>query len=262
MTTNFPTSLDALTNPTSSDPLNSPDHAGQHADANDAIEALEAKVGINSSAVATSHDYKIAQLETNSISKNTINAKGDLLAGTADNTVSTLTVGSAGTYLKVDSSTATGLAWDASVVTLADSQTLTNKTLTSPTMTTPALGTPASGTLSSCTVDGTNAVGYRNVPITGSEKTASYTLATGDVGKYVQVGTSGSVTIPNSTFAQGDIISIANNTTGNVTITCSTTNAYIAGANTNKTSVTLATRGLATILFLSGTSCLISGNVS
>jgi microcystin-dependent protein len=59
MSTSFPSGLDALTNPTSSDGLNSPDHAGQHADANDAIEALEAKVGVNSSAVTTSHDYLI-----------------------------------------------------------------------------------------------------------------------------------------------------------------------------------------------------------
>jgi len=59
MATSFPSGLDALTNPTSSDGLNSPDHAGQHSDANDAIEALEAKVGITSSAVTTSHDYLI-----------------------------------------------------------------------------------------------------------------------------------------------------------------------------------------------------------
>lgn len=59
MATSFPTGLDALTNPTSANGLNSPDHAGQHSDANDAIEALEAKVGINSSAVTTSHDYLI-----------------------------------------------------------------------------------------------------------------------------------------------------------------------------------------------------------
>lgn len=59
MATNFPTSLDALTNPTGSSNLTSPDHAGQHADANDAIEALQAKVGINSSAVTSSHDYLI-----------------------------------------------------------------------------------------------------------------------------------------------------------------------------------------------------------
>ena len=59
MATSFPTGLDALTNPTSANGLNSPDHAGQHSDANDAIEALEAKVGVNSSAVVTSLDYKV-----------------------------------------------------------------------------------------------------------------------------------------------------------------------------------------------------------
>ena len=59
MATNFPTSLDALTNPQSTDPLTSPSHADQHADANDAIEALQAKVGVNGSAVATSLDYKV-----------------------------------------------------------------------------------------------------------------------------------------------------------------------------------------------------------
>lgn len=62
MSTNFPTALDTLTNPTATDYLNSPSHAGQHSDANDAIEALEAKVGVDSSAVTTSHDYKLAHL--------------------------------------------------------------------------------------------------------------------------------------------------------------------------------------------------------
>lgn len=46
----FPTSLDALTNPTGSDKTNSATvpHATQHANANDILEALEAKVGIGS----------------------------------------------------------------------------------------------------------------------------------------------------------------------------------------------------------------------
>lgn len=66
MATSFPSGLDALTNPTSSDGLNSPDHAGQHADVNDAIEALEAKVGVDGSAVTSSLDYKIAALTTSS----------------------------------------------------------------------------------------------------------------------------------------------------------------------------------------------------
>ena len=63
MATNFPTSLDSLTNPLSTDTLNSPSHADQHANVNDAVEALEAKVGVNSSAVTTSLDYRVAQLE-------------------------------------------------------------------------------------------------------------------------------------------------------------------------------------------------------
>lgn len=125
-----------------------------------------------------------------------------------------------------------------------------------------ALGTPSSGTLSSCTVDGTNAVGYKNIPQTGADKTTAYTLVTGDVGKYVGVGTSGSIVVPTSTFANGDAISIYNNTTGNITITTSAPTAYIAGTNTVKTSITLATRGIATILFVSATVCVVSGNVS
>jgi hypothetical protein len=64
MATNFPSNLDAFTNPTSGDTLDSPDHAGQHADVNDAVEALQAKVGVDSSAVTTSLDYKIAGLES------------------------------------------------------------------------------------------------------------------------------------------------------------------------------------------------------
>jgi hypothetical protein len=124
------------------------------------------------------------------------------------------------------------------------------------------LGTPSSGTLSSCTVDGTNGVGYKNIPQTGSDKTTAYTLVTGDVGKYVGVGASGSIVVPTSTFANGDAISIFNNTTGNITITTSAPTAYISGVNTVKTSITLATRGIATILFVSATVCVVSGNVS
>jgi len=60
MATNFPASLDTLTNPTSSDSLSSPSHSAQHANVNDAIEALQAKVGADSSAVTTSLDYKVA----------------------------------------------------------------------------------------------------------------------------------------------------------------------------------------------------------
>jgi hypothetical protein len=65
MASSFPSSLDAFTNPSSTDAMDSVSvpHATQHADLNDAVVALEAKVGADSSAVSSSHDYKIAQLE-------------------------------------------------------------------------------------------------------------------------------------------------------------------------------------------------------
>jgi len=91
-----------------------------------------------------------------------IAAKGDLLAGVSNDTVTVLTVGSNGQYLKADSSTTSGLAWSdpgdltavsagtgitvtngtgpipsiaidtGTTVDLSTAQTLSNKTLTSP----------------------------------------------------------------------------------------------------------------------------------
>ena len=60
MTTNFPSSIDNFTNPTSSSTMASPSHSAQHADVNDAVEALQAKVGVDGSAVTSSLDYKVA----------------------------------------------------------------------------------------------------------------------------------------------------------------------------------------------------------
>jgi hypothetical protein len=124
-----------------------------------------------------------------------------------------------------------------------------------------ALGTPSSGTLTNCTVDGTNPIGYRDLPAVGT-KTSSYSLTTGDVGKYVQVTSGGSITIPNSTFAEGDVVVVVNNHTAAITITCTISDAYIGGTDTDKATVSLATRGVCNILFLSGTRCIITGNVS
>lgn len=62
MSTNFPSSIDTLVNPSATDEVAVVSHAGQHANANDAIEALEAKVGADGSAVTTSHDYKLGEV--------------------------------------------------------------------------------------------------------------------------------------------------------------------------------------------------------
>jgi hypothetical protein len=60
MATNYPASLDTLTNPNPTDTVDVVSHSDQHANANDSIEALEAKVGIDGSAVTTTHDYKLS----------------------------------------------------------------------------------------------------------------------------------------------------------------------------------------------------------
>jgi len=124
------------------------------------------------------------------------------------------------------------------------------------------LNAPAAASTNTYTLPpDTSTLGYRNIPAVGT-KTGSYTLATTDVGEYVQVGSGGSITIPDATFAEGDVISIFNNTSAGITITCTITTAYIAGTDSDKASVTLATRGVCTVLFISGTVCVITGNVS
>jgi hypothetical protein len=101
----------------------------------------------------------------------------------------------------------------------------------------------------------------RSVPPVGT-KTSSYTLATADVGRYVQLGASGAIVIPDAVFSEGNVVSIFNNTASTATITCTITTAYIAGTYTDKATMTLAAAGVATILFISGTVCVVSGNVS
>jgi hypothetical protein len=63
MSTVYPNSLDSFTNPTGTDQLNSltVPHANQHANANDAIEAIEAELGIAPSGV---HATVVARLES------------------------------------------------------------------------------------------------------------------------------------------------------------------------------------------------------
>lgn len=131
-----------------------------------------------------------------------------------------------------------------------------------PAATTPLTGTEVLPLVQSSTTKQVAVSALRQVPKSGSAKTAPYILATTDVGLFVEVGSGGSITIPNATFSAGDIVTIFNNTAGDITITCSITTAYSAGVDSDKATMTLVTRGLATVLFISGTVCVVSGNVS
>jgi hypothetical protein len=92
------------------------------------------------------------------IAKATVDAKGDLIAGTADNTVARLaSSGSNGNVLTVDTSTATGLAWAApagggKVLQVVQATSSTATTVASTTMTDSGLSVTITPTLSSSKV--------------------------------------------------------------------------------------------------------------
>ena len=80
MATNFPADLDVLVNPQPTDSVLAVPHSKQHADANDAIEALEAKVGKNNDTNTNSLDFKVRTLETNILDTEEVeDLVGDLL---------------------------------------------------------------------------------------------------------------------------------------------------------------------------------------
>jgi hypothetical protein len=146
----------------------------------------------------------------------------------------------------------------------ATTDTLTNKTLTSPTLTTPVLGTPSSGTLSSCTVDGTNEVGYKNIP--QNSQSAAYTLVLGDAGKHIfhpsTDANARTFTIPaNGSVAYpiGTAITFINMTSQVVTIAITTDTMYLSSAGTTG-SRSLAQYGSATAIKMTSTTWLISGS--
>jgi|694.fasta_scaffold05873_23 hypothetical protein len=80
MATNFPADLDVLVNPQPTDSVLAVPHAKQHADANDAIEALETKVGKTNDTNPNSLDFKVRTLETNILDTEEVeDLVGDLL---------------------------------------------------------------------------------------------------------------------------------------------------------------------------------------
>jgi hypothetical protein len=78
MATNFPTDLDVLVNPQPGDSVEVVSHAQQHSNANDAIEALETKVGKDNDTNPNSLDFKVRALETNFLDVDEVE---DLAAG-------------------------------------------------------------------------------------------------------------------------------------------------------------------------------------
>jgi hypothetical protein len=125
-----------------------------------------------------------------------------------------------------------------------------------------ALGTPSSGTLSSCTVDGTDAVGFRNIP--QNVQTGSYTLVLADSGKHIYRGSGSAATwtIPANgsvAYAIGTALTFINLSATSVSIAITTDTMYLSSAGTTGTR-TLAQYGSATAIKIASTTWLISGS--
>ena len=132
------------------------------------------------------------------------------------------------------------------------------------TLTAPALGTPASGNLSSCTADGTDAVGFKNIP--QNSQSAAYTLVLADAGKHIfhpsGDANARTYTIPaNSSVAYpiGTAITFINMTSQVVTIAITSDTMYLSSAGTTG-SRSLAQYGSATAIKMTSTTWLISGS--
>lgn len=85
MATNFPSSLDTLTNPSGTDTLSNPSHAQQHTNLNDAVEAIETKIGIDGSNDSNSIQYKVAAIQTTLTNIENSTSVAELLLGLEGN---------------------------------------------------------------------------------------------------------------------------------------------------------------------------------
>ncbi len=142
-------------------------------------------------------------------------------------------------------------AYDANTTTSTNTQSLTNKTI--------------SGASNTLTVDGTDAVGFRNIP--QNSKSVAYTLVLTDSGKHIfhpsadttartfTIPANGSVAYPIGTA----ITFINQNGAGVVTIAITTDTMRLSPAGTTG-SRTLAANGSATCVKVTSTEWLISGS--
>jgi hypothetical protein len=122
----------------------------------------------------------------------------------------------------------------------------------------------STGALTSCTVDGTNAVGYLNIPI--NSQSTNYTLVLADAGKSIfhpsTDANSRTFTIPANgsvPYTLGTAISFLNMSANALTIAITTDTMYLSSAGTTG-SRTLAQYGSATAIKMTSTTWMIAGS--
>jgi hypothetical protein len=187
----------------------------------------------------------------------------EIAVNTADKRLFTMNSSSAVVEVGINP-TSLSVANNASInILVSTTATITTLNSTSSTITTLASTsaniTTLTGTSATITtiLDGSGLI--RNIPQV--TKTAAYSLQTTDNGKYISTQ-SGTITVPNNTFAAGNVVSVYNDSANTISLTLSTSSAFIAGTNTNRTGAALATRGVCTVLFINPSLCIVSGNVT
>ena len=169
-------------------------------------------------------------VKTNHVDKTIVNAKGDLIAATANDTIARVAVGVNGQVLTADSTQSAGLNWTTpSDITASSSTTFTNKTVSLANNT--VVGTTAQFNTalsdgSFATLAGAETLTSKNLRLAGvDEKTANYTLVVGDASKLISVNSASNltVTVPSGVFTAGDVIYVTRTGTGTVTIAASGT---------------------------------------
>lgn len=185
-TTNFPTSLDDWADEGDGDTIEEDNINNVQR----ALEEVEAKVGIDSSAVATSHDYLLTHLPSQSqnwdaggIEVRAQTFESDVVTGTIPVVVASTTKC---TYLnadQVDGKDVDGSNGAGEITTNDGTQTLTNKTLTSPTIGT-SIALPADSVDAITEIKSTIKSGADATLVTGTKGTTNYTAkwdANGDL---------------------------------------------------------------------------------
>ena len=175
--------------------------------------------------------------------------------------------GAAQVYPGAGIANSTGSAWGTSYTTSGSGTVAvlaTSPTIANPTMTSPVLGTPLSGTLSACTVDGTNLVGYQNIPL--NSQSTNYTLVLTDAGKSIfhpgSDANDRTFTIPaNASVAYplGTAVSFINMSVNAVTIAINSDTMYFAGSGATG-SRSLAQYGSAAAIKMTSTTWMSSGS--
>ena len=97
----------------------------------------------------------------------------------------------------------------------------------------------------------------RRLPV--NAQGSNYTLVASDAGKFIRSG-GGNITINPSIFSTGDMVTILNDTGGNITIIQGSSFSLINSADASTGNRTLAQRGMATILLNAQNQGYISGS--